>query len=208
MIKYENDYAYVDGYKFKKDLRDNYYLSSTNIGNRRKRLHIYIWEKYNGEIPKGYDIHHIDHNKDNNEINNLKMILKREHSILHSKELTEEQKAKKIKNINEKARPKAIEWHKSKKAKKFHKEQYKISLGKMKPQKNTCENCGKDYYSIYNGRNKFCSNKCKSAYRRKLGVDNIEKNCIKCGKKFEVNKYSKREQCYNCYPSRNKKTSK
>ena len=45
MIKYENDYAYVDGYKFKKNTRDNYYLSSTNIGNRRKYLHIYIWEK-------------------------------------------------------------------------------------------------------------------------------------------------------------------
>jgi hypothetical protein len=208
MIKYENDYAYVDGYKFKKNTRDNYYLSSNNIGNRRKYLHIYIWEKHNGEIPKGYDIHHIDHNKDNNEISNLKMILKREHSLLHSKELTEEQKAKKIKNFNEKARPKAIEWHKSKKAEKFHKEQYKISLGKMKPQKITCENCGKDYYSICNGRNKFCSNKCKSAYRRKIGVDNIEKKCIKCGEKFEVNKYSKREQCYNCYPCRNKKTSK
>ena len=64
----------------------------------------------------------------------------------------------------------------------------------MKPQKNTCENCGKDYYSICNGRNKFCSNKCKSAYRRKIGVDNIEKKCIKCGEKFEVYKYSKRKQ--------------
>ena len=53
---------------------------------------------------------------------------------------------------------------------------------------NYCENCGKDYYSICNGRNKLCSNKCKSAYRRKIGVDNIEKKCIKCGGKFEVNK--------------------
>ena len=205
MIKYENDYAYVDGYKFKKNLRDNYYLSSTNIGNRRKRLHIYIWEKYNGEIPKGYDIHHIDHNKDNNEINNLKMILKREHSILHSKELTEEQKVKKIKNINEKARPKAIEWHKSNKGKEWHKKQYEISLGKMEKEKMQCLYCGAEYYSINHGNNKFCSNNCKSTYRRKLGIDNVDRKCVECGRIFRINKYYKRQKCDDCKSKRNKK---
>lgn len=207
MIKYENGYAYVDGYKFKKDKRKGYYLSSVNIGKKRKYLHIYIWEKYNGRIPKGYEIHHIDHNKENNEINNLKMLLKSEHRKLHSKELTKEQKEKKIKNFNEKVRPKAIEWHKSDKAKEFHKNQYKNSLGKLKLEKMICLNCNKEYYSINHNNNKFCSNNCKSAYRRKIGVDNVGRKCVRCGKEFKVNKYSSRKQCYNCYPSRNRKTS-
>ena len=70
MIIYENDYAIVDGYKFRKDQKTGYYLSN-NINGRRLRLHRYIYEKYNGEIPKGYDIHHKDHNKKNNTLENL-----------------------------------------------------------------------------------------------------------------------------------------
>lgn len=38
------------------------------------KLHRVIWETANGEIPKGYDIHHIDENRQNNSISNLELI--------------------------------------------------------------------------------------------------------------------------------------
>lgn len=196
-IEYKNGYGIIDNIKFKKDKKTGYYLSGV-VSGRRVRLHRYVWEKYNGKIPKGYDIHHIDHNKDNNEINNLELISSRTHKKLHGIEMTEEQREWYRNNLNEKVRPKAIEWHKSDKAKEFHKEQYKISLGALKPIKFICENCGKEYYKVSCGTNRFCSNKCKSAYRRKSGVDNETRKCIKCGKEYTCNKYSYRKMCKDC----------
>lgn len=197
--------AYFNEYKFIKDSKTGYYLSTSKIGNKKKRLHRYVWEYYNGEIPNGYDIHHKDHNKDNNSIENLELLSSYEHKKRHSSELTE--KRKKILNeiLKTKARPKAIEWHKSEKAKDWHKQQYKISLGLRKKEKFTCEYCGKDYESFKNGKNKFCSDKCMSASRRKSGVDNIQRLCIICNKPFTCNKYSKIKKCINCTPKRYRK---
>lgn len=198
MVEYKenNKYAYFNNNKFTRDDKTGYYLSSL-INGKRYRLHRYVWEYYNGIIPKGYDIHHKDHNKNNNEIENLELLLKEEHIKRHKKEISEETKNKYRENIN-KARIKAIKWHKSKAGSLWHKKQYEISLGKRKKELFVCEYCGKEFECIKNGTNRFCSNKCKSAYRRKTGIDDIERNCVVCGKVFIVNKYSKKVKCDNC----------
>ena len=199
MIKYENDYAIVDGYKFKKDKKTGYYLSGV-INGKRIRLHRYIYQKYKGEIPKGYEIHHIDHNKDNNEIENLELLLPEVHKEKHGHEITEEMREFYRNNLNKKARSKAIEWHKSKEGREWHKKQYEISLRNYSSikKKYICENCGREYETTQNGKNRFCSNNCKSAYRRKSGVDDIERKCIKCGTIFKINKYHTRQRCEYC----------
>jgi len=46
-------------------------------------LHRYVWTQAKGEIPDGYDIHHIDFDKDNNDLSNLQMLTHEEHSRLH-----------------------------------------------------------------------------------------------------------------------------
>lgn len=46
-------------------------------------LHQYIWEKANGPIPKDHIIHHIDNNPYNNSIDNLKLVTRSEHTLLH-----------------------------------------------------------------------------------------------------------------------------
>lgn len=197
-ITYKNNYALVNGMKFLKE-NSGYYLSTKIYkNNRRIRLHRYIWEQYNGEIPNNYEIHHIDHNKDNNDISNLEMLTKEEHKKRHNEEITDDIKEKYRINLEQNARPKAIEWHKSNKGKEWHKEQYKNSLGKLTPKEMICEYCGKNYLSMDNGKNRFCSNNCKSAYRRKMGIDNINRKCVVCGNEFIVNKYSKKVKCDNC----------
>lgn len=55
----------------------------TTINNKHYRVHRLIWECVNGEIPEGYDIHHIDGNKLNNSIYNLDIIKNSEHTIKH-----------------------------------------------------------------------------------------------------------------------------
>lgn len=207
LVKYENDYAIVDNIKFRKDKKSGYYLSNV-INGKRYRLHRYIYETYIGTIPKGYEVHHIDHNKDNNEIDNLKLLSSKEHKEIHGRELSDEMREFYKNNLNEKARPKAIKWHKSEEAKEWHKEQYKRTLGKRKPIKMECEYCHTIYEKITNGTNRFCSNKCKSAWRREKGLDNEERKCIKCGKTFTCNKYYKTKKCYDCTPDRYKKNRK
>jgi hypothetical protein len=43
----------------------------------------YVWEKYNGPIPKGYGVHHIDENSLNDTIDNLQLVSKSEHLVIH-----------------------------------------------------------------------------------------------------------------------------
>ena len=50
-------------------------------------LHNYVWSKQNGNIPNGYEIHHIDFNKINNSIENLQLVTPSEHTKIHSKSL-------------------------------------------------------------------------------------------------------------------------
>lgn len=61
-----------------------YRITSSKEGNCHKLLHRLIFEECNGLIPKGYDIHHIDGNKLNNNIENLEMLPHEEHMALHS----------------------------------------------------------------------------------------------------------------------------
>jgi len=46
--------------------------------------HCLVWEKHNGKIPIGMQIHHKDFNKENNNIKNLQLVTPLEHKRLHS----------------------------------------------------------------------------------------------------------------------------
>jgi endogenous inhibitor of DNA gyrase (YacG/DUF329 family) len=59
--------------------------------------------------------------------------------------------------------------------------------------KKECLVCGESFENIKH--TKFCSNNCKSAHRRKLGVDNVDRKCAQCGCIFSVNKYKKVKFC-------------
>lgn len=52
---------------------------------KNKLVHELIWECFNGcSKPKGFDIHHIDENKQNNVIFNLELVSKQTHSRIHA----------------------------------------------------------------------------------------------------------------------------
>lgn len=196
MIAYHDDSAEIDGYLFRKDKKTGYYLSGKAINGKRKRLHVYMWERENGEIPAGYEIHHKDHNKNNNEIDNLEMLTEKEHQRRHIDEKTKEQKENAARIVKEKALPCAIKWHKSEKGREWHLQHYDQMKDKLhRKAEYICEYCGKHYITQVGKQNRFCSNNCKSAYRRKAGFDNIERECAYCGKLFVTNKYSTAKYC-------------
>ncbi|MFT0800363.1 HNH endonuclease signature motif containing protein [Bacillus swezeyi] len=184
-------YPFFNCVKFTKDDKTGYYLNSTI----RKRLHRYVWEYYNGEIPKGYHVHHIDHDKSNNDISNLTILKASDHTSLHSVENGLTRYDELVENLNKNARPKAIEWHKSEEGRKWHSKHAKEVLSNLENREYVCIQCGKTYETSPFGPKKFCSNNCKSKWRRENGLDDEKRQCQFCNKEFIVNKYSKTRFC-------------
>lgn len=162
----------------------------------RIRLHRYIYICEKGEIPQGYHIHHIDFNKDNNDISNLIALSEYDHLKLHADKKVEDNYEEMVLNLDINARPKANEWHGSEEGRAWHREQYEKYKDCLHGKKMyTCECCGNEFEAVNNGKNRFCSNKCKSKWRRDSGLDNETRICSHCGEEFMVNKYSKQRYC-------------
>ena len=198
-------YVKYDGIRFYRDGK-GYWIGQTKGSDGRQhriRLHTYVWEKHNGPVPDGYEIHHIDRNTDNNEIENLVMLTVEEHRALHASLLTDEKRQAYRENLDRTARPKAKEWHASEEGRKWHSIHGKEVAAKQAQRKttNVCCYCGKEFevLSSVANRTKFCSNKCKTASRYHSGVDNEIRSCSICGKDFICNKYSRIKTCSkNC----------
>ena len=183
-----------DNHRFVKDMSTGYYHA--HYGSTTKLLHRVVWEKYNGSIPDGYHVHHKDKNKDNNDISNLELIDKYTHLAEHGKINFENNKEKCLEHLGN-IREMAKDWHSSDEGKKWHSEHAKLVSKNTPYVINICEECGKEYKvkKPYSSKSRFCSNSCKSANRRKSGVDDIECICEVCGSVFTKNKYSKRTTC-------------
>ena len=75
-------------YYFGNKLPDGYYnfrLSKPNC-IKMVRINRLVYETFVGQIPKGYDVHHKDHNPKNNCVENLELIELHTHHLIHSKE--------------------------------------------------------------------------------------------------------------------------
>ena len=188
------DVFVVDGLKFVKDSKTGYYCLCSQITTR---LHRYVWTKYNGDIPKGFDIHHKDGDKNHNDLENLELLSRSDHLKLHWGNRSEEEVAKVRENLDKYARPKANEWHGTKEGREWHRKHGFDVAEKLNDRKieKVCKCCGQVFYD--NGFNKgvFCSNKCKTRYRRLTGADDVIKKCAVCGKEFKSNKYDKIQTC-------------
>lgn len=55
--------------------------------------HRLVWQQHFGPIPAGHVIHHKNHNKSDNRIENLELMEHRAHTLLHAKDRPKRQKA-------------------------------------------------------------------------------------------------------------------
>jgi len=67
-----------NGYSTAKGYRRIYH------GGRLRMEHVVVWEQHHGPVPDGHQIHHIDHNKLNNDISNLEAVDSVTHKRIHS----------------------------------------------------------------------------------------------------------------------------
>lgn len=110
----------VRGVKWRGKAFDNSLITLNHKGRRcigATQLFTLIWKLFNGPIPKGYCVHHIDHNKLNDRLDNLQLMTVCEHfkhhtEIIFHKGYTPWNKGKKI---SDKTRLKISEANKGKK---------------------------------------------------------------------------------------------
>ena len=55
-----------------------------SVNNKGHYAHKIIWEMHSGEIPNGYEVDHIDRNRANNNLNNLRIVTRKQNSQNHN----------------------------------------------------------------------------------------------------------------------------
>lgn len=144
---------------------ERFYLCGYYFQHNGKRLHRAVWEYFNGAIPKGFQIHHKDGNRSNNDITNLELIEAEKHIKHHAKEESRREHGRKVIKL---AIEKAPEWHHSKEGKKWHSIHAKEYWDKAPLNTYVCSYCGKEYQTraVRHEGNHFCCNNHKAAFRR------------------------------------------
>lgn len=196
--------------------KSRYYFKHTTRNSERKgarQLHRAVWEFYNGPIPDGCHIHHIDGDIDNNDISNLECITAAEHLSMHGRKNYQdpEFRRKALENLDA-VRGKAAEWHSSQEGIEWHRQHTAESLAKTWDKVEcTCEVCGKKY--IATKRSHYCSQKCQRRARAaKHGhiVKEEVRACLWCGKTYKatngIQRYCSKQCSYRARASREKKS--
>lgn len=143
-----------------KDKSSGYYR---NAGVVPHSLHRQVWIYHHGKIPKGLVIDHIDRDKDNNQINNLRAVSLSE----NNKNVSEKEKLRRA-EWAAKIRPLTKEWHKSEEGRKWHREHGIEAYSKRAPIRKICAHCGEEYYTTqYAKTARFCGQNCKMKARRR-----------------------------------------
>lgn len=170
-----------------------YYKCGRYFQRKGVRLHRVVWEHDHGPIPDGFHVHHVDHDPTNNDPSNLSLEHGSEHISYHS--LRSGAGAKNVRR----AIAAASVWHGSDDGIEWHRQHYEANCKVALSQRidKTCDNCGTQYRTKISARTtgRFCSNNCKSAWRRKAGLDHEQRTCAACGKSFTVNKYYPTKSC-------------
>ncbi|MFN3283495.1 MAG: HNH endonuclease signature motif containing protein [Pseudothermotoga sp.] len=185
-----------EGITYTNDKRTGYYLGSRKhpLTGKRERLHRAVWMHHYGPIPEGHEVHHKDENKDNNDIYNFELLVGYNHRSVHGQ--SETFKKRQRRHVD-RIRHLTKAWHSSEEGRDWHRENGRITIENMEVVKKECEQCGNSYdvKKIRETDSRFCSNKCKAAWRREQGLDDEDRTCLICGTTFRINKYSKNKTC-------------
>jgi len=143
-----------------------YYIDVVGDG---RRLHIAIWEKANERpLPDGLIVHHVDHDKSNNDPSNLIATTRADHNRHHGRGATRDATAK------ARIRAGVLE-----------------SWARREPRRFTCERCGKEFETLSShSAIRFCGKQCRSKAKReqRTGLDTWDREpsrCAECGGEFE-----------------------
>lgn len=181
------EYRTYFGYQFYKQ-KDGYW---TPTKSGIPQAHRWVWINHNGEIPSEMIIHHIDGNKDNNEIKNLMMLSRADHMKEHCKDENEREiRRKRMNDI----RPLVHEWLRSDKGRKKQSEDAKEGWKTRKSVQYICRGCNKEKIT-YQAKSDFCSDACRNRWKRHNKPNPIEIICPICQNAFTKDKSDPKKIC-------------
>lgn len=188
IIEVDECHVKFDGRVFRKDTRTGYYEANCS-------LHREIWRFFHGEIPKGYEVHHRDLNRSNNDITNFDLLTKAEHKKIHVATL----KTFKCQVCGRKFKAGSVSRYCSKECR-------KEGVRRKYLKKYTCEYCGREFEATRHYPYRFCSKVCAGLANRKITRETI--TCAVCGKKFTAKACAHRKYCsLKCYHEAHSKGS-
>lgn len=133
-----------NGLKWYRNAKDGYYRDSSG----GVLLHIAVWVHANGRVPKGHDIHHLDHDRSHNYLSNLEVRTTLDHKIRHTRERVQNDPTWAEQAESEVARARSNRmW------------------ANRRPRTVVCEWCSVVFESV-GMRTRFCGPKCAAAARR------------------------------------------
>lgn len=172
-----------------------YYLCGLYFQRKGKRLHRAVWEYHNGQIPKGAHVHHILHDRSNNQIENLALRPTKQHCSHHAKQHDKTNWAKAMHQG-------AAAWHGSPEGIEWHRQHYEKHSGaalqrardRERSIERFCQQCGKSFTAAHRTA-RFCSRKCNEKWRRDNGLYDVQRICVVCGVAFTTNKHQMAKTC-------------
>lgn len=162
-------------------------------------LHRDMYSALVGPIPIGWEVHHKNGKALENRIDNFEPLPVGEHRKRHEPGARQRsaiafKKTSKFALLVRARR--ATRWHGSPEGLAWHSQHAKKCFAERQPLARICDQCGSPFDSISRRESdRFCSGTCKTAWRRKAGLDDEERTCENCGAGFTVNKYIPKRFC-------------
>ena len=150
--------------QFHKDNNTGYWVNTStgkNIRLHREKLRIEL--DLTQEQMKRYDVHHIDGNKDNNDIHNLQLINKVKHATIHAKKQINEKIIKVCEYCGEEYQSSSNVAHKQRFCSNKCKARYRRANG-LNNTIRICKNCGKEFICDNTSKKVFCTRRCAGKY--------------------------------------------
>lgn len=148
--------------QFHKDCVTGYWVNNTyNLRLHREKLRLELG--LTKEQMKGLDVHHIDGDKDNNDISNLQLINKIQHVTMHAKEQLHTKIVKICEWCGEKYESSNNVAHKQRFCSNKCKAKYRRANG-LNNTTRICKQCGKEFICDICSRTQFCSRQCAGKY--------------------------------------------
>lgn len=127
-------------------------------------IHRLIWTYCVGDIPKGYEIHHIDKNKSNNSVDNLQCLSKSDHQKIHANEEKQPRRGKQMTFVCSVCGKEYVGYRRTKNcfcSRACRNKHARTTLTEMR----TCPICGKRFETYKHGTTKCCSLSCGNKLR-------------------------------------------
>jgi hypothetical protein len=156
-----------EGRNYYRDPRTGYYYHTITATAKKTILHRDVYTSAHGPVPKEFDIHHIDFNKENNAPDNLVAMSRSDHRKLHANHKDERWIGSEANKVQLRAAGElAKAWHSSPEGLEWHSANGKKAWDNRIAVAAICQQCDKPYKTYYPSRSKFCHNNCKAAALR------------------------------------------